>query len=120
MIDPGLEGDLYAEKPHLYGCALSSFNVLRVGGRVGEEEGQGLGKGDEGLGDEVVEEGGDGDGVEFRESRGVPEDAGKRKSWFLGRGRPDTWEWEAGRRYSGDFFNPYLDFNGMSAYWLRL
>ena len=113
VIDPGLEGDLYADKPHLYGCALSSFNVLRVGEKL--KEGQGLGK-EDGLGDEVIEEGGEGDGVDFRKGRDVPENSGKRKSWFLGRGRPDTWEWEAGRRYSGDFFNPYLDFNGMLAY----
>ena len=111
MIDPGLEGDLYADKPHLYGCALSSFNVLRVGNKL--KEGKKL-EAEEGQGDKVVEEGGDGDGVEFRKSREVPEDAGKRKSWFLGRGKPETWEWEEGRIYEGDFFNPYLDFNGES------
>ena len=109
MIDPGLEGDLYSDKPHLYGCALSSFNVLRVGKRL--KDGKKL-ETENGSGDNVVEEGGDEDGVGFRESRGVPEDAGKRKGWFLGRGKPDTWEWEEGRIYHGDFFNPYLDFNG--------
>jgi len=103
-IDPGLEGDVYADKPWLYGNALSSVNVLRVG-----EKGVGLG---EGEGDGVVEEGGDGEGVEWREERGVPEGAEARKKWFLGRGRTGEWVWEEGRVYRGDFFNPYLDFNG--------
>ncbi|KAK3388453.1 hypothetical protein B0T20DRAFT_425473 [Sordaria brevicollis] len=30
-IDPGLEGDAYADEPFLYGPALSSFNAVRVG-----------------------------------------------------------------------------------------
>ena len=109
VIDPGLDGDLYADKPHLYGCALSSFNVIRVGDKL--KEGQKLEKGEK-AGDEVTEEGGDGEGLEWRKQRDVPEPAGKRKSWFLGRGRPDTWTWEEGRIYKADFFNPYLDFNG--------
>ncbi|KAI9848767.1 MAG: hypothetical protein M1830_007272, partial [Pleopsidium flavum] len=27
-IDPGLDGDVYADRPHLYGPALSSLNVV--------------------------------------------------------------------------------------------
>ena len=109
VIDPGLTGDLYADEPHLYGCALSSLNILRVGGKLKPEEKLEV---HSGQGDEALEEGGDDSGVVFRESRDVPEDSGKRKGWFLGNGRPDTWEWEEGRVYKGDFFNPYLDFNG--------
>jgi len=55
-IDPGLEGDVYADEPYLYGVAGSSFNVLRVGGKVGEE-------GMLGEGEEVVFEGGGGVGL---------------------------------------------------------
>lgn len=40
-IDPGLEGDAYADEPFLYGPALSSFNSVRVG-KGKEEEGVGL------------------------------------------------------------------------------
>ncbi|KAK1779604.1 hypothetical protein QBC45DRAFT_441695 [Copromyces sp. CBS 386.78] len=36
-IDPGLEGDAYADEPFLYGPALSSFNAVRVG-RGGEHD----------------------------------------------------------------------------------
>ncbi|KAL9128863.1 MAG: hypothetical protein Q9217_002552 [Psora testacea] len=111
LIDPGLEGDLYADRPHLYGCALSSINVLRVGEKVDGEAGLGKGTGE---GERVIEEGGEGEGVEWRKSRNVPEVAEARKKWFLGKGRAETWEWEEGRVYMGDFFNPYLDFNDFS------
>ncbi|KAG8533202.1 uncharacterized protein KY384_001985 [Bacidia gigantensis] len=108
VIDPGLDGDLYADKPHLYGCALSSLNVINVGEKV--KEGQEPTK--DGELEEVIEEGGDGDGAEWRTKKDVPETAGKRRSWFLGSGKPETWKWEEGRVYKCDFFNPYLDFNG--------
>ena len=65
-------------------------------------------------GDNVIEEGGDGEGLEWRKQREVPEAASNRKTWFLGKGRPETWDWEEGRQYQFDFFNPYLDFNGQS------
>jgi hypothetical protein len=34
FIDPGLEGDVYADNPYLYGPALSSWNILRIGEKV--------------------------------------------------------------------------------------
>ncbi len=104
-IDPGLEGDVYADEPYLYGVAGSSFNVLRVGGKVGEE-GM-LGEGEEG--EEGIDEGAEGDGGEVRREKGMPEGAAERKKWFLREG--GEWVWEGGRVYRADFFNPYLDFN---------
>lgn len=102
---------MYSDTPHLYGNALSSVNTLRVGERV--EGGKGLGGGEEGgWGKEALEEGGDGDGVEWRESREVPETGDARKKHFLTKGKTEEWEWEEGRIYKADFFNPYLDFNG--------
>lgn len=108
-IDPGLEGDVYADEPYLYGVAGSSFNVLRVGGKVGEGEGDVvLGEmGEEG--EEGMEEGAEGDGGEVRREKGMPEGAAERKKWFLKEG--GCWVWEGGRVYQADFFNPYLDFN---------
>ncbi len=61
--------------------------------------------------EEVLEEGGDEDGEEWRESRGVPETAAARMKHFLTHGKTEEWEWEGGRVYKCDFFNPYLDFN---------
>ena len=111
VIDPGLDGDLYADRPHLYGCALSSFNIIRVGETI--EDGQSL-KGPDQAEPKVIEEGGDGEGLDWRKEKGVPDTASSRKKWFLKKGHPESWEWEAGRIYECDFFNPYLDFNGTS------
>ena len=112
-IDPGLDGDVYADKPHLYGPALSSINTLRVGEKVLRE-----GEGEEGewkipsyVHEDGIEEGGDGDGVEIRKEGGVPDGAAERKKWFLNEEKRQEWKWEEGRVYRGDFFNPYLDFN---------
>jgi hypothetical protein len=35
MVDPGVYSDAYADKPYLYGPALSSLNWLRICGRPG-------------------------------------------------------------------------------------
>ncbi|MCJ1464320.1 hypothetical protein MMC07_002933 [Pseudocyphellaria aurata] len=115
-IDPGIDGDVYGDKPYLYGNALSSVNVLRVGGKEDEE---GKGKGGDRVGKEEkgedpqrsIEEGGEGGGEKLREELGVPADADQRKKWFLAKGRTEDWVWEKDRVYWCDFFNPYVDFN---------
>ena len=60
-----------------------------------------------------IEEGGDGEGEKWREERGVPASEKERKKWALDAKNMEEWTWEEGRIYTGDFFNPYLDFNGM-------
>lgn len=105
MVDPGLDGDVYADEPYLYGPAASSFNVLYVGeggeGDGGEEENAGL----------VFEEGGDEEGEEHREECGIPDGEAARKKYFLTEANRKEWDWEEGRTYGCDFFNAYLDFN---------
>jgi hypothetical protein len=96
-IDPGLEGDAYANRPHLYGPALSSLNVVHVGPRSGSEVDG------EGAGDEA--------GVEERREVGMPDEAKARMKWALGREAREQWVWRFGRAYEVDFFNPYLDFS---------
>ncbi|KAI9779400.1 MAG: hypothetical protein M1839_007365 [Geoglossum umbratile] len=99
VIDPGLEGDAYSDTPYLYGPALSSLNILRVGERRGELP--------EWRDEEIAEEGG--------EERGkVPADAGARRRWFLREEERTNWVFESGRVYWGDFFNGYLDFNNFA------
>lgn len=110
-VDPGIDGDVYGDKPFLYGNALSSVNVLRVGGKV-DQGGKGGGKG--GMEEDAggsIEEGGEEGGEKLREDLGVPAEADQRKKWFLAHGRTEGWVWEKGRVYWCDFFNPYLDFN---------
>ncbi|KAL2268778.1 hypothetical protein VTJ83DRAFT_3624 [Remersonia thermophila] len=99
-IDPGLDGDAYADEPYLYGPALSSFNAVHVG----------RGEHDPRKGGLWVEEGGDEEGSAWRREIGVPEDGKQRMKWALGRGNKEKWVWEYGRWYAVDFFNAYLDF----------
>lgn len=106
-IDPGLEGDVYSDKPHLYGNALSSVNMLRVG-----EKADNLPKAN--GEDAAIEEGADGEGEEWRKSKDVPATADARKKHFLIKGKTNEWSWEEGRVFKADFFNPHLDFNGFA------
>ncbi|EAQ83421.1 hypothetical protein CHGG_09825 [Chaetomium globosum CBS 148.51] len=100
-IDPGLEGDPYADVPYLYGPALSSFNAVHVG--EGEE--------DEAKGGLWFEEGGDEAGKEWRKELGAPDDPKQRMKWALKTENKEKWTWEYERAYGVDFFNPYIDFN---------
>ncbi|TPX15297.1 uncharacterized protein E0L32_004574 [Thyridium curvatum] len=103
-IDPGLEGDAYADSPYLYGPALSSFNAVHVG----------PGEHDPGRGGLWFDEGGDEDGHAARAGFGAPADARARMKWALRADAKDRWVWEYGRTYGLDFFNPYLDFSEFS------
>lgn len=118
-IDPGLDGDVYADKPYLYGPALSSWNILRIGDKVVKK--------DElkdknawkipnatSFHETVVEEGADGSGEEVRKDGSIPADAAARKKHFLTPANRDAFVFEAGRLYQADFGNPYLDFNDFS------
>lgn len=108
VVDPGLDGDVYADKPYLYGPAASSVNTLHVGSEKQTVK-EHLGAQGEGL---VFAEGGDDEGKELRSEQGVPPTEAGRKKWFLTEENRKKWEWEAGKGYGCDFFNPYLDFNG--------
>jgi hypothetical protein len=114
-IDPGLEGDAYADVPHLYGPALSSFNSLRCHGEnptlsasesSGDEDAE-----QEGI---WVYEGGEGAGLEARKAAGMPDDAKSRMRWALGKEAKENWLWRYGETYAVDFYNPYLDFSGLA------
>ncbi len=103
-IDPGLEGDAYADMPYLYGPALSSFNTVHVG----------PGDVDPGRGGLWFEEGGDERGLGARAAAGAPPTAKERMRWALKRESKEGWVFEYGRTYCVDFFNPYLDFGDFS------
>jgi len=100
-IDPGLEGDAYADEPYMYGPALSSFNAVHVG----------EGEYDESRGGLWFEEGGDETGLATRREIGAPDDAKARMKWALKAGNKERWVWEYGQTYGVDFYNPYIDFS---------
>lgn len=100
-IDPGLDGDIYGDKPYLYGPALSSFNTLSIG----------PGSFDETKGGIWVSEGGD---AAVRQELGMPDDAKARMKWALSEDVKRRWVYEYGQTYAVDFFNPYIDFNNFA------
>ncbi|KAF2672132.1 DUF1769-domain-containing protein [Microthyrium microscopicum] len=107
MIDPGLDGDPYSDKPYLNGPLLSSVNIMRIGPEVeGEVEVDGA---------EVLKEGASGkpdeEPSQKRAELGLPSAEGKRAKGFLKEDKRKKWTFEKGRRYDFDFFNGYLDFN---------
>ncbi|KPI45927.1 uncharacterized protein AB675_806 [Cyphellophora attinorum] len=116
-IDPGLEGDVYADKPYLYGPALSSWNTLRICDPIeptDKPEKYAVPDPEKFHGD-VVEEGASSDAAkEYRTSLGVPDDSAARKKYFLTEAHRESFTFEKGRLYQADFFNPYLDFNDFS------
>ncbi|KAJ4395271.1 hypothetical protein N0V85_006609 [Neurospora sp. IMI 360204] len=139
-IDPGLEGDAYADEPFLYGPALSSFNAVRVGAGAYDEEGGGLwveegassddddddeDKSAEGAEEKQEKNGAESDNNNNKPSSsssskkwraqvlansGVGNDPKKRQKWALKEDAKKKWVWEYGRTYAVDFYNPYIDF----------
>ncbi|KAK8852043.1 DUF1769-domain-containing protein [Apiospora arundinis] len=103
-IDPGLDGDAYADEPYLYGHALSSFNSVHVGKGENDPEKGGL----------WFDEGGDEEGMEARKAIGAPDGAKQRMKWALRADSKEKWLFEHGKTYGVDFYNPYLDFGDFS------
>lgn len=123
FIDPGLEGDVYADKPYLYGPALSSWNILRICEKVidpppsdSDANGEHSWKmpNAESFHETVVEEGAEGSGEEIRDKASISSDSAARKKFFLDESNREAFTFEAGRLYQSDFGNPYLDFNDFS------
>jgi Protein of unknown function (DUF1769) len=86
------------------------MNTLHVGSKTGEGREALPVQGDAGL---VYEEGGSDEGLETRRENDIPDTESARKKFFLNEDNRKNWEWEGGRTYGVDFFNAYLDFNGM-------
>jgi hypothetical protein len=106
-IDPGLDGDVYADKPYFYGAALSSVNIVHCGAGGGSPD----------VANRIglwFEEGGDNQGMTAREAMGAPTDSKARMKWALDAESKEKWVWEYGKTYGLDFFNPYLDFNNFA------
>jgi len=102
IIDPGIYSDPYADKPYLYGAALSSFFQLRIGEKTDDFD-----ENDDGG---VIEEGAEGSGQDIRDNMSLPETGNKRRKMFLKEENQKQFEFEEGRVYRADFYNPYLDF----------
>ncbi|GAM38503.1 hypothetical protein TCE0_033f09271 [Talaromyces pinophilus] len=110
-IDPGLDGDPYADKPYLYSPGLASWNYLRIGEKMDLEKEAVDGGGNRHDKIAVVEEGAEGSGEEERVKLQIPDDTAQRKKYFLDESKRKEFVFEKGRQYLVDFGNPYLGFN---------
>lgn len=61
----------------------------------------------------VLEENGPEDNTAMREELDIPTDSKARMKYFLNAQKRKEFIFEKGREYRCDFYNPYLDFNGM-------
>jgi hypothetical protein len=96
-VDPGIEGDCYADRPEVYGRVLGSANFLDCV----EEDEEGRGR----LG-ALIEE---------KMPPGIPQTPEARRKWFLSEEKRKEWVWRRGREYRWDFCNGMMDFNGLSS-----
>jgi hypothetical protein len=104
FLDPGIDGDPYAQKPHLYGPVLSSVNVFRMV-KDGENKEFGQATIKEGAADEEAKK--------LWKDEDIPQDVSGRSKHFLQKSNREKFDFEPGWCYEFDFFNGYLDFNGM-------
>lgn len=107
FIDPGMYADVKADKPHVFGPLLSSINTFRIDG-----DDSSLRQTKDGT--DTVQEGTTNGAESERVKSGLPSTAAARKKHFLDKKHLESFTFKAGTRYTCDFFNPYLDFNGES------
>ena len=112
-VDPGLECDVYADEPWLYGRFLSSIDTLSLGApnetaSEAEQEDAAMFVEEIGI---LVNEGGVGTGLQLREEQKIPAASAARKKYFLTEARRKEFVFEKGKELRADFGNGYLDFN---------
>jgi hypothetical protein len=108
-LDPGLDGDVYADKPYLYSPALASWDLFRVGDKTRKSDEVPM------LHDEVIEEGSySEDAANVRQQFNIPETPMGRRKHFQDEANRKEFEFEPGRMYVADFGNPYLAFEDFS------
>lgn len=119
-VDPGMQGDLYAEQPWIYGSVLTSMNVIRVKG-PGTPAPSEVGTAEEVVVSETevdTETLEDDDTVMVEDTSAmastalqIPQTAAGRKKFFLDDAKKQEVSFRKGYTYGFDFFGPWLDFN---------
>lgn len=106
VLDPSINGDAYADHPYLYSPALATWNQFCIGDKN-------AGKGEMLSGESVIEEGAHSAAdTRIRSELHIPGDAAGRRKHFQNHTSLQAFEFEAGRVYSADFGNQYLNFSG--------
>ncbi|KAJ5615692.1 hypothetical protein N7537_000806 [Penicillium hordei] len=108
-LDPGLDGDVYADHPYLYSPALASWDQFRIGDKMKKSDEVPT------LHDEIIEEGSySEDSANVRQQFNIPETVEGRRKHFQDEANRKVFDFEPGRMYVADFGNPYLAFNDFS------
>ncbi|CAI7586962.1 unnamed protein product [Penicillium glandicola] len=108
-LDPGLDGDVYADRPYLYSPALASWDQFRIGDKMQKSDDVPT------LHDEIVEEGSySEDSANVRRQFNIPETVEGRRKHFQDEANRKEFNFEPGRMYVADFGNPYLAFDDFS------
>ncbi|KAJ5130220.1 Protein of unknown function DUF1769 [Penicillium bovifimosum] len=108
-LDPGLDGDVYADQPYLYSPALASWDIFRIGDKMRKSDEVPT------LHDEVIEEGAySEEAAETRKRFNIPDTVDGRRKHFQDEAHRKEFEFEPGRMYVADFGNPYLALNDFS------
>lgn len=106
-LDPGLDGDVYADNPYLYSPALASWDQFRIGDKMKKSDEVPT------LHDEIIEEGSySEDSANVRRQFNIPDTVEGRRKHFQDEANRKEFDFEPGRMYVADFGNPYLAFNG--------
>ncbi|KAK9360642.1 hypothetical protein V1504DRAFT_422908 [Lipomyces starkeyi] len=95
-IDPSATGDVYADKPYLYGYAVTSINAITV--VKPNEEMQ-----------PFVNEDMSAIAPSEEQDVSIPPSAAKRRKFFLKQENRKKFVFKAGETYLFDFFNPYIE-----------
>lgn len=120
VVDPSVEGDIYADVPYLYGAALTSFNKICVGkempgtglvwpGIIEEDDLRGAAV-SQGEQEEDQQEDSKKDPKKEHEEPPIPTTSTARSRYFLDEARRHSFSFAlAPAQYSFDFYTPYLD-----------
>ncbi|KAJ5514593.1 hypothetical protein N7463_004145 [Penicillium fimorum] len=108
-LDPGLDGDVYADEPYLYSPALASWDQFRIGDKMRKTDDVPM------LHDEIIEEGSySDDAASVRRQLNIPDTVEGRRKHFQDEANRKEFTFEPGRMYAVDFGNPYLAFDDFS------
>lgn len=102
-IDPSIFGDVYSEKPYLYGPALTSFNKINATPITPGSEIKRSGS----LPDSETLQGPESGQKE--EDSLEPMESATRRKYFLNESHRKSFKYEPNMQYDFDFFTPYLD-----------
>ncbi|KAK9448913.1 uncharacterized protein V1518DRAFT_416673 [Limtongia smithiae] len=117
MVDPSAEGDLYVDKPYLYGYAVTSVNAIALGAGPGEDDE--VGAIEEDL-YRISEEEIEADSADAETRSEIPRTARERQKFFLTESNRTQYHFRAGQKYSFDFYNAYLEMGGSNTFAVKL